>query len=89
MKTKEEPYLEKYRIVEFIPNRYVIERSAPIRSFFGNKVIGEKWYKPEESLYYLTSYKSIELAVKNIELMIEHDGFKTRVVKEYIIEPKS
>lgn len=89
MKTKEEPYLEKYRIVEFIPNRYIIERSVAIRSFFGNKVIGEKWYKPEESLYYLTSYKSIELAVKTIESMIERDGFKARVVMEYVTEPKS
>lgn len=86
MKTKEEPYVEKYRIVEFKPNRFVIERSEAIRSFFGNKILGEKWYKPEENLYYLTSYKSIELAVEAIESMIERNGFIPRVVKEYVAE---
>jgi hypothetical protein len=87
MKTKE-PYIEKYRIVEFIPNRFIIERSKPEYAFWSNKIIGETWYKPEETLYYLTSYKSIELAVEAIETMIERNGFVPRVVKEYVAEAK-
>ena len=88
MKTKEEPYFTKYRILEYVPNRYIIERSYATRSFFSNKITGDRWFKPEESLYYLTSYTSIELAVKSIETMIERDGFIPRVVKEYVAEAK-
>ena len=88
MKTKEEPYVDKYRILEYVPNRFVIERSYAIRSFFGNKITGEGWFKPEESLYYLGSYNSIVLATQAIEVMIERDGFVPRVVKEYVAEAK-
>lgn len=88
MKTKEEPYVDKYRILEFRPNQFVIERSYAVRSFFSSKIVGEEWYKPEESVYYLTSYKTIELAAEVIESMIERNGFVPRVVKEYFGDKK-
>lgn len=86
MKTEIEPYLVKYRILEYVPNRYVIERSYATRSFFGNKITGEKWMRPEANIYYLTSYITIELAAKSIEDMIERDEFVPRVVKKYTVE---